>query len=372
MDVVNVGIIGSGYWGPNLIRNFVENSTSEVVSVADLQEDRLKRIKARYPKITVTTDYRSFFEMDIDAVVIATPPNTHYPIAKDCLEHGISVFVEKPITLKAEDAEDLIAIAEANGLTLMVGHTFEYNDAVRELKKIIESGELGKVFYIDAARLNLGLFHPNLNVVWDLAPHDISILNFILQSTPVSVSAQGMSCILSGVHDVAYLNLVYPNDIVANVHVSWIDPAKVRRVTVVGSEKMVVYNDISSLEKIKIFDKRVQSPDYTNTFEEFQLSYHYGDVLIPNINFREPLSVECQHYISSIINKSKPQSNGRVGLEVVRVLEAAQYSLLNGGERVMLDQNASTTNEVSNNKMSLHKKESSFPASSIAQQTRKY
>lgn len=331
MNSINVGMIGSGYWGPNLIRNFVENATAEVIGVADLQEERLNDIKARYPKIAVTQDYRDFFDMGIDAVVIATPPHTHYKIAKEFLENNKHVFVEKPITLTSNHAQELIEIADERGLTLMVGHTFEYNMAVRELKKIIESGEIGKVRYIDAARLNLGLYQPKLNVIWDLAPHDISILNYILGSSPISVSAQGMSHVLDGIMDVAYLNLVYPDNVMAHVHLSWIDPNKVRRTTVVGSEKMVVYNDIASLEKIKIFDKRVKAPDYTDTYEAFKLSYHYGDVLIPNIDFKEPLSMECQHFVSSIINNTEPQSSGRVGLEVVKVLEAAHRSLERGG-----------------------------------------
>jgi predicted dehydrogenase len=338
MDQIKVGVIGCGYWGPNLIRNFVEIPTSDVVMVADLNEERLCQIKSRYPQINVTKEYTDLFTLGLDAVVIATPPKTHYQFARECLQQGLHVLVEKPITVNSEQAEELIELAKENGRVLMVGHTFEYNAAVHRLKQLIDSGELGKIYYVDAARLNLGLYQRDLNVLWDLAPHDISILLYVLGRKPIFVSAYGMPFALERTHDVVYVNLLFPDNILAHIHVSWLEPCKVRRITIVGSKKMVVYNDVSSDEKIKIFDKGVEIPPYTTTFGDFQCNYRYGDVLIPNIRFVEPLRRECQHFIECILNHREPQSNGLDGLGVVKVLEAAQRSLdKNGVNQEMIE-----------------------------------
>jgi predicted dehydrogenase len=315
-----------------LVRNFVENQSSEVVIVADLQKERLSKIKASYPQVKITQDYKDLFNQNLDAVVIATPPLTHYSLSKECLEHGLHVLVEKPITLKSQDAEELIELSKKNNLVLMVGHTFEYNIAVHTLKNLIESGDLGQIYYVDAARLNLGLFSRDLNVLWDLAPHDISILLYILGRNPISVSAHGMPFVNEGIQDVVYMNIAFPDNILAHVHVSWLDPCKVRRVTVVGSKKMVVYNDIESLEKIRIYDKGVEKPPYTDTFGDFQLSYRYGDVVIPNIRLSEPLQKECQHFLDCIAHHAVPQSCGQIGLKVVKIIEAAQRSLNTNGQ----------------------------------------
>jgi predicted dehydrogenase len=332
MERLRVGMIGCGYWGPNLLRNFVDLPNSEVVIVADLKKDRLDKIKSTYPQVLVTENYRDLFDQKLDAVVVATSPSSHFAIAKDCLQHGLHTLVEKPLTLISSHAEELIELAEAKHLVLMVGHTFEYNAAVHALKDLIDKGDLGQIYYLDAARLNLGLFSKDLNVMWDLAPHDISILLYILGKLPVAVSAHGTQCVFKGIHDVAYINMQFADNIMAHVHVSWLDPCKVRRVTVVGSQKMAVYNDIESLEKIKIFDKGVESPEYTTNFGDFNFSYRYGDIRIPNIRFVEPLRVECQHFLECITNHSKPRSSGEVGLNVVKVLEAAQKSLVNSGQ----------------------------------------
>jgi predicted dehydrogenase len=330
MTGLRVGIIGYGYWGPNLTRNFFEIPSSDLVAIADLNEERLKQAVLKYPQIYAKRDYQELFELGLDAVVVATPPATHYPIAKDCLEHNLNVLIEKPLTLKSEHAETLIKLAEEKSLTLMVGHTFEYNSAVHALKRYIDSGELGQVYYLDAARLNLGLFQKDSNVLWDLAPHDISILLYLLGKRPISVSAQGSPCVFDGIHDVAYINLKFPDNISAHIHVSWLDPCKVRRITVVGSKKMAVYNDIENESKIKIYDKGVDSPEYTNGFGEFHCNYRTGDITIPNIRFTEPLRQECQHFIDCIVNHTEPCSGGHDGLDVVKILEAAQHSLMNG------------------------------------------
>jgi predicted dehydrogenase len=336
MNKIHVGVIGCGYWGPNLIRNFTEITTSEVVAVADLREERLKTIQNANHGVVTTKDYNDLFNMNLDALVIATPPATHFALAKEALEHGLNVMVEKPLTICVRDAEELVALADKKGLVLMVGHTFTFNSAVHALKKLIDDGEVGQIYYVDTARLNLGLFQRDMNVLWDLAPHDISILNYILGTSPISVEAYGMDCVFKGIYDVAYMNLVYPNNVLAQVHVSWLDPCKVRRVTVVGSKKMVVYNDVDPNEKIKIYDKGVDKPEYTNTFGDFQCSYRSGDLRIPNIKFIEPLRQECQHFLDSINSHTKPSSCGEEGLKVVRILEAAQNSLVNNHHREVI------------------------------------
>ena len=336
MKALKVGIIGYGYWGPNLTRNFFELPSSELVVIADIKEERLQRARSLYPDVLMTKDYTDFFQIGIDAVVISVPPALHYPIAKDCLEHGLHVLVEKPMTLNSQHAMELIDLAEQKGVILMVGHTFEYNSAVIALKKYIESGELGDIYYLDAARLNLGLFQSDSNVLWDLAPHDISILLYLLGQTPVSVSAQGMPCVFDGIFDVAYMNLIFPDRIPAYIHVSWLDPCKVRRVTVVGSKKMIVYNDMENEQKLKIYDKGVDAPTYTNGFGEFQCNYRSGDIIIPNIRMAEPLRQECQHFLDCISNNTKPCSSGTEGLNVVRILEAAEHSMKNGSTREVI------------------------------------
>jgi predicted dehydrogenase len=306
--------------------------------VCDLRQDRLDHIRDLYPAVRVTTDYKELLRSDVEAVAVATPIPTHHRLAKEALLAGKHVLVEKPLTANSEEAEDLVNLAEQRGLTLMVGHTFEYNPAVEYLRNLIASGELGRVYYINATRVNLGIFQPDINVVWDLAPHDVSILTFILGMLPVNVSARGAAYVRPKIHDVAYLTLHFPNEVMADIRVSWLDPCKIRRITVVGSKKMVVYDDVEPTEKIKIYDKGVDVPPYSDTLEEFHLSYRYGDITTPAIPNVEPLRVECEHFLHCIRTGERPRSDGRDGLEVVRILEAATRSLLNGGmrERVRL------------------------------------
>lgn len=340
MTDIRLGAIGCGYWGPNLIRNFIEIPGAQVVGIADLQQEPLSRMTQRFPQIEVSTrDYRDLFDLNLDAVVIATPPATHYAIARDCLEHGLHVLVEKPITLNSEDAQHLIEVAKENDVYLMVGHTFEYNSAVRAIKQMILSGELGDIYYIDAIRASLGLFQTKANVVWDLAPHDISILRYLLDADPISVNTHGSSCVQEGIQDVAYTTLVFPNNIMAHIRSSWLDPSKQRRITVVGSKKMVIYDDVEPLEKIKIYDKGVKAIRRTDTFGEFSFAYHYGDVVIPYIRFEEPLRVQCQHFLDCINQGKWPQTDGLNGMRVVQVVEAAQRSMKNNGDTVYISQN---------------------------------
>jgi predicted dehydrogenase len=341
-ESMRIGVIGLGYWGPNLARNFFEMNSSELMAVAELDEVRLDHTASRFQVAHATTDYRDFFAMDLDGVAIATPPVTHYPIALDCLHHGLNVLVEKPITLRSQNAAHLIEVARENNLKLMVGHTFEYNPAVREIRRLIEEGELGDIFYIDAVRANLGLFQLNTDAMWDLAPHDISIVNYLLGGTePQKVNAQGGAFILKrlGVYDLVHIHMQYPDDIVAHIRVSWIDPNKTRSITIVGSKKMLIYDDVSTLEKIKIFDKGIEKLSYSETYEEFQCSYRYGDVTVPHIQWIEPLRVECQHFIDCIQNDWIPQSDGVAGLSVVKTLEAADISLKKGGEILLTGEN---------------------------------
>ena len=340
MTDLRIGAIGCGYWGPNLIRNFVEIPGAVIIAVSDLQKEPMTRIMQRFPQIeTATRDYRDMFDMNLDAVVIATPPATHHAIARDCLEHGLHVLVEKPITLNSEDAIDLIRVAEANDRVLMVGHTFEYNPAVRSLKAMIQSGELGDIYYIDAIRASLGLFQVKANVLWDLAPHDISILRYLLDADPISVNSHGSSCVQAGIEDVAYTTLMFPNNVLGHIRSSWLDPSKQRRITVVGSRKMAIYDDVEPLEKIKIYDKGVKAIRHTDTFGEFSFAYHYGDVVIPYIRFEEPLRVQSQHFLDCINERKTPQTDGYNGLSVVQVVEAAQQSLRQGGETVVVSTN---------------------------------
>ena len=338
MPEIRIGIIGFGYWGPNLTRTFNDLPETELAGIAEMKESQLARAKAKYPHVPLVKDYKDLFNLNLDAVVICTPPNTHFRIAKDCLEHGLHVFVEKPITDNSRDAEELIELAEKNGLTLMTGHIFEYHTSVLALKQYINTKELGNVYYLDTARLNLGLYTRKSNVIWDLAPHDISILLFLLDKKPISVSAQGVPCVLPGVFDVAYINLVFPDNLNAFVHISWLDPCKVRRVTVVGSKKMAVFNDMESEGKIKIYDKGVDAPllPQTDGFGEFNYNYRVGDITIPNVPFKEPLREECSHFVDCIVNHVEPRSSGASGLRVIKVLEAAQRSIVNGSTQEVL------------------------------------
>lgn len=255
---LNIGVIGYGYWGPNLVRNFRELSTTRVGMLADLDQRRLDQAADRYPGLTTTQEAGDLLASKVDGVVVATPVSTHFNIARDCLLHGKHVLVEKPLAQTVEQAQRLIELAGERGLTLMVGHTFVYSPAVEMLKSIVESGELGDIYYVHSSRTNLGLFQRDINVIWDLAPHDISILLYVLGLMPTSVSSSGASLLQEDIHDVARMTIDFPNRVQAHVHVSWLDPCKVRRLTVVGSKKMAVYDDVEAVEKLRLYDKRVE------------------------------------------------------------------------------------------------------------------
>ena len=333
--MISMGIIGCGYWGPNLIRNYNQLPNCNMLICCDLDGKKLDRMKMLYPNILTTNDaYQLIRNPRIDAVGIATPVFTHYELAKEALLYEKHVFVEKPLCHSSEACLDLIRLAEKSGKVLMVGHTFEYTAAVNRMKAIVESGELGEILYISSSRLNLGLFQPDINVIWDLAPHDVSIITYILGMHPISVNGQGKGHYKKYIEDVATVTLNFPNGAIAFIHTSWLDPNKVRRTTIVGSKKMLVYDDTEPQEKIKIYDKGVDAPPYYDTFGEFQLSYRYGDIYSPRIEDYEPLRKECTHFLECIEKHQTPCSDGYSGLRVVSILEAANESLKMDGKAV--------------------------------------
>lgn len=330
--MIDVAVIGCGYWGPNLIRNFNQIQGSNVSRVCDLNPDRLTRIREGYPSIKVTQDYMDILRSrDVEAVVIATPVSTHYHLAKDALLHDKHVLVEKPLTVSRAEAEGLIELAARREKVLMAGHTFEYNPAVMKVKELLTGGEIGDIYYIHSSRVNLGLHQADVNVIWDLAPHDFSIILYWLGMEPLSLSARGTSYIQDGIADVAFITLSFPKNILAHLHVSWLAPSKLRRTTVVGSEKMLVYNDLEAEEKVKVYDRGVTGLQNSECLVELQRSYRIGDVFSPHIASIEPLRIECQHFLDCITESGTPRTDGHSGLRVVKVLEAADRSLRNGG-----------------------------------------
>ena len=336
--MLTVGVVGCGYWGPNLIRNFMNLQGADVKICADISDKRLQHMKGLYPSIEVTTDYMDIVnDPAIDAIVVSTPVSSHFEVAKAALDSGKHVFVEKPLTRTVDEGVALVELAEKKKRTLMVGHTFVFTAAVNKVKELIDSGELGDIYYIATSRVNLGIFQDDINVVWDLAPHDISIMNFILNSRPESVTAIGHSYIRPGIEDVAFVTMRYPGNKLTNIHVSWLNPSKIRKTTVVGSKKMLVYDDVSSLEKIRIYDKGVTVQPHYDTFGEFHLSYRYGDISIPRLDDAEPLKIECQHFIDCIEKNECSRSSGRDGLKVLLALDAADRSIKENGREVRIE-----------------------------------
>lgn len=334
---IKVGVVGAGYWGPNLIRAFSELPQVSVEIVADRDDMALARLRSRNPRVAAfTTDVADIYDCGLDAVVVATPAETHFELAKDALSGGLDVLVEKPLTTTSADSVELVNLAAAQSRILMVGHIVEYNPAVTALRDMMASGGLGEIRYIDAVRAGLGLFDPKSNVLWDLGPHEVSMLALLLGALPETISARGISCVQDGVIDVVYLTMRFPGGVLAHSRLSWLDPHKARRVSVVGSQKMAVYDDLASQEKLRIFDKRVDKIRPTDTFGEYQFSYHYGSVVSPHLDLHEPLAVECQQFVHSVATRERPPTDGVNGLNVVRVLEAAQISLDEGGVDVSM------------------------------------
>jgi predicted dehydrogenase len=334
---LHFGVIGYGYWGPQLARNLARSPLGAVTHIADLSEERRQAARLEHPASRVTASAEEVLASSVDAVVVATPVRTHYPLARAAIEQGKHVLVEKPLAATVLQAKSLVALADRSDRVLMTGHTFLYNPAVEQLRQLIQTGTLGQVHYADAIRVNLGLFQQDINVIWDLAPHDLSILNYVLGALPLRISAHGGAYVRADVHDVAHLLLYYPAGVLAHIHISWLSPSKIRRFTVVGSQRMVIYDDVEATEKIRIFDRGVDAPDHTSTFGEFQLSYRYGDIVSPHIHWSEPLAIECRHFAEAILQGKRPRSDAREGLRIVRILEAASNSLAANGAMVEIE-----------------------------------
>lgn len=334
-DLITVGIVGCGYWGPNLLRNFRSLPDCHAKVICDLDIKRLNHLRSLYPGLEICTDVQELMQRDdIDAVVIATSARSHYAMARQCLLAGKSTFIEKPMATSSVECDDLNEIASERGLTLMVGHTFLYSTPIRRIKEIIDAGDIGELRYISARRLNLGLFQRHINVAWDLAPHDISVILYVTGQVPSTVNCQGHSHVTKGLEDVVNLCMTFDNHVFATVQNSWLDPRKVRDMTIVGSHRMIVYDDVQPLEKVRIYDTRVETPPHYDTFAEFQYSYHYGDSYVPYIKQEEPLRVECQHFLDCVRSGRKPLTDGEHGARVVRILEASSQSLSRQGAAV--------------------------------------
>lgn len=328
---VRVGLVGYGYWGPNLARNLNELPGCELVAVADRDVDRRTAVRSRYRDALVVSDYTDFKSLELDAVVVATPPHTHHDVAGFCLEHGWHTLVEKPLTLASDDARRLSDLADAENRILMVGHTFEYNPVVTELKRLVSSSELGKLYYIDMTRVSLGIFQNHMNVMWDLAPHDLSILMHLLGEAPTQIAAHGRAFINPAVFDDVHMHVEFASGISAHIHVSWLSPKKIRQCTLVGSKRMAIFDDVDLFDKLRIYDKGVDVPPYTDTLEAFHYSYHYGNVITPHIPHQEPLRTQCEHFLDCIRTGKRPQTDAANGIRVIRALEAAEFSLQAGG-----------------------------------------
>jgi len=321
MQDLRFGVIGWGYWGPKIARNLDTLPHTSVAIVADADSNRLSALNLNQPWIKTTTQAADVFNSDVDAVVVVTPVRTHYQLARQALLHGKHVLVEKPLTNNVEEAQELVALAQAQQRILMVGHTFEYNPAVNELRKLIQSGDLGKIYCIELERLNLGLFRNDINVIWDLAPHDLSILLYLHNQKPTRIKVQAHAHVQPDIHDVAHLDLEFDDGMNAHIHVSWLHPSKVRRVTVIGDARMAVYDDVNKAEMLKIYNKGADKN------ADPVVSYRYGAITIPHFDEIEPLHLECGDFANAIRTGAQPRAHGGVGLEVVKILAAAQEAL---------------------------------------------
>jgi predicted dehydrogenase len=337
-----IGVIGCGYWGPNLLRNFAENEGARLRWMCDLDERRLEALGRRYPSAETTRDYkRMLADAELEAVVIATPVATHYNFAREALLAGKHVLIEKPFTASVREGAELIELAARERLTLMVDHTFIYTGAVRKIKEIVASGELGELLYFDSTRINLGLFQHDINVVWDLAPHDLSIMDYIIGRAPSALTATGSCHIERGIENIAYVMLRFADEFIAHFHFNWLSPVKIRRTLIAGSRKMVVYDDIEPTEKIRVYDKGVTTNRSAGevdreTAYKTLVSYRTGDVWVPKLDSTEALRYVCQEFLDAIAEGRPALTDGEAGLRVVRLLEAAQASINQGGRLVEL------------------------------------
>ena len=334
--MLNIGVVGYGYWGPNIVRNFNANSNSRVICICDKNPKVLAPFQKDYPAIQTTTDYKKLITFpNVDAVAIVTPVFTHYELAKLALENGKHVFVEKPFTSTVDQAKELIELADKNNLKIMVDHTFLYTGAVRKIKELIENDILGDLYYFDSTRVNLGLFQHDVNVVWDLAPHDLSIMDYIINEEPDSITANGKPHFNNGFEDIAYITVNFRNNIIAHFNVNWLSPVKVRSTLIGGEKKMLVWNDLAADEKIKVYDKGVDVSTKKGRYE-LLVSYRSGDMFAPKVEQTEALKVETEYFTDCILNDITPFNDGHSGLRVVKMLEATDESLRNNGKMVQL------------------------------------
>src|SRR5216684_424997 len=340
MGAITIGVIGCGYWGPNLLRNFAENVAAELRWICDADDARVAAMGRRYPAAQTTTDYQKLLaDPKLDAIAVVTPVAMHFPIAKQALLAGKHLLVEKPLTATVGEAEELNELAERNRRTLMVDHTFVYTGAVRKMKEIVRSGELGQLLYFDSVRINLGLFQSDINVLWDLAPHDLSIMDYLIERQPDMVSAIGSCHIEPGIENIAYLLMHFPDDFIAHFHFNWLAPVKIRRTLIAGTRKMILYDDIEPTEKVRVYDKGVTTSRVGSDREaDYQtlVSYRTGDVWAPQLDMTEALRRVVAEFLDSIRASRPPLTDGAAGLRVVRLLEAAQQSIKNGGQVQLL------------------------------------
>jgi len=343
--VIKFGVIGYGYWGPNLVRNIFEVAGTQVVAVSDMREDRLRQVKNRYPSVETTTDYRQLLDNpEIDAIAIATPVSTHFDLALQALQSGKHVMVEKPMTSSSEQALRLIDEAARRKLTLMVDHTFVYTGAVRKIKEMVSSGKLGDIYYYDSTRINLGLFQRDVDVIWDLAVHDLAIMDYVLPSSPCAVAATGINHVSGGTENLAYITMFFEENVIAHVNVNWLSPVKVRRTLIGGSKQMIVYDDMEPSEKVKIYDKGITVNGTPDSIYKALVGYRSGDMFAPQLDVSEALKVEIQHFAECIATGAEPLTGGEAGLRVVRILESASLSMKQRGKLVDLTQDTFALN----------------------------
>ncbi len=337
--MINIAVIGCGYWGPNLIRNFVTFPGTKLLWACDVDKNRLNKILQPYPEVKKTINYEDILaDNSVHAVAIATPVHTHFPIAKAFLERNKHVLVEKPMASSVAQAKELLSIARKNHVQIMCDHTYCYTSTIRKIKEIIASGTLGKLFYFDSVRINLGLFQKDVNVVWDLAPHDLSILDFLITEKPISVSAHGVSHTFNNIENISYVSLRYPKSFIAHLHVNWLSPVKIRKTIIGGSEKMLVWNDLEPAEKIKLYDKgiHIKNGDAEKK-EQLLVSYRSGDMYSPQIDQTEALSLVVREFAECIQENRTPLTDGESGLRILQILEASDRSIKADGANVLID-----------------------------------
>ena len=335
--MITVGVIGYGYWGPNLVRNFVETGGARVAWVTDTRPERLPLVTARYPTIRVSTDYRDILnDPAVDAVAIATPVSSHFELGLAAIAAGKHVLLEKPMAASSEEATRLIAEADSRALTLMVDHTFVYTPAVQKMRELTRDGQLGDVYYYDSVRINLGLFQHDVNVLWDLAVHDLSIMDFVIGRQPVAVSATGLAHVPGEPENIAYMTMFFDGDLIAHVHANWLAPVKVRRTLLGGSRRMVMFDDLETSEKIKVYDRGISVNSSQEKKYQMLIGYRAGDMWAPQLAIREALQAETAHFVDCIANQKTPVTDGAAGLRVVRLLEAATQSMKSQGALVAI------------------------------------